>query len=57
MPNYEVKVTATWWIDIEAESEEEAKDLALRADWNSDGAYEGVDEIKVYLSDEQDEEN
>ncbi len=57
MPKYEVKVTATWWIDIEAESEEEAKDLALRADWNSDGAYEGVDEIKVYLSDEQDEEN
>ncbi len=57
MPKYEVKVTATWWIDIEAESEEEAKDLALVADWTSDGAYEGVDEIKVYLSDEQEEEN
>jgi hypothetical protein len=23
MKNYEVKVTATWWVDVEAENEEE----------------------------------
>lgn len=56
MAKYEVKVTASWWLDVEADSREEAKDKAWGMDWNDEGAYEGVDEIKVYEAKEQAED-
>lgn len=59
MAKYEVKVTASWWLDVEADSKEEAKDKAMLMDWNDEGAYDGVDDIKAYEAkeDEEDEED
>jgi hypothetical protein len=55
MAKYEVKVTASWWVDVEADSKDEAKEKAWVMDWDDEGSYEGVDEIKVYEAVEQDE--
>lgn len=56
MKNYEVKVTASWWVNVSAKDETEAEKLA----WDTfldDGMYDGVDEIVVHESDEQDEDD
>ena len=56
MTNYEVKVTASWWVNVSAKDEAEAEKLA----WDTfldEGMYDGVDEIVVHESDEQDEDD
>lgn len=56
MKNYEVKVTATWWVDVEAENEEEAEQIA-HTTYYDNGSYDGVDEIVVHeVEEESDEE-
>lgn len=54
MKNYEVKVTASWWIDVEAENEEEAEQIAHST--FMDGSYDGVDEITVHEVEEDEDE-
>jgi hypothetical protein len=41
MPKYEYKVTASWWITVEADSKSEAEQIAI--DTYDDGAYDGVE--------------
>lgn len=55
MPKYEVKVTATWWINVEATSKDEAAEIA-HMNFLGDGSYDGVDDILVYESDDNEEE-
>ena len=54
MKNYEVKVTATWWVNVEADSKTEAEEIAHLT--FMDGSYDGVDDITVYESDDNEEE-
>jgi hypothetical protein len=54
MPVYTYKVTATWWIDVEADSESVAEDLAIN-EYYDRGVYEGVDEVKLMEVYEDDE--
>jgi len=55
MAQYEAKVTATWWITVEADSEEQAEQIA-HSEFIDSGVYDGVDEIKLYEIEEEEEE-
>jgi hypothetical protein len=55
MPKYEVKVTASWWVDVEADNKEEAEQIAHTTYY--EGSYDGVDDIEVHeVEEESDEE-
>lgn len=52
---YEVKVTASWWVTVNAKNDEEAEQKA----WDTfldNGSYDGVESIDVYPSGIEDEE-
>lgn len=55
MANYEVKVTASWWIDVVADDETEAESIAIDQ-FLDNGIYDGVDSVKVHEGAEDDEE-
>jgi len=55
MKKYEVKVTASWWVDVEAENAEAASEIA-HTTYYEDGSYDGVDDIEVHEIEEEDDE-
>ena len=57
MPTYTYKVTGTWWIDVEADDENTAEDLAI-INYLDEGAYDGVEscDLMDFTEDEEDDE-
>lgn len=55
MAKYEAKVTATWWITVEADTEAEAEEIA-GTDFYDNGHYDGLDDIVLYPIEEDEEE-
>lgn len=55
MPVYTYKVTATYWIDVEAENEATAFDEAIIH--YEDGVYEGIDDCVLMAVEEDEEED
>lgn len=53
MPVYTYRVTATYWIDVEAPDESTAEQLAMTN--YEDGAYDGVDSCDL-MAVEEDED-
>jgi hypothetical protein len=45
MPVYTYRVTAVYWIDVEADDETTAEQLAMEN--YEDGSYDGIDEAKL----------
>ena len=54
MPVYTYKVTPVYWIDVEADDEATAEQLAMSN--YDDGAYDGIDSCDL-MAVEEDEEN
>jgi hypothetical protein len=55
MPTYTYKVTATWWIDVEADDEATAQDEATN-EYYDRGVYDGVESCDL-MAVEEDEED
>jgi hypothetical protein len=57
MPTYTYEVTATWWIDVEADDENTAEDLAM-TNFLDEGSYDGVYscDLMDVTEDEEDDE-
>jgi hypothetical protein len=56
MPVYTYKVTASWWIDVEADDEATAEDEAINGYYDG-GVYDGVESCDLMAVEEDEVED